>query len=38
VYNGFTVIELGNEPLTMPEWHGGAGLPGYLFVDEIVIK
>jgi hexosaminidase len=22
----------------MPEWHGGAGKPGYLFVDEIILN
>lgn len=29
---------IGKSEKSMPEWHGGAGLPGYLFVDEIVIK
>ncbi|WP_010662958.1 glycoside hydrolase family 20 protein [Marinilabilia salmonicolor] len=29
---------IGKSEKSMPEWHGGAGMPGYLFVDEIVIK
>ena len=24
--------------LTLPEWHSGAGRPGFLFVDEIIVK
>ena len=22
----------------LPEWHSGAGRPGFLFVDEIIVK
>lgn len=26
------------ETVTIPQWHGGAGSPGFIFVDEILVK
>ena len=28
----------GETLLALPQWHSGAGRPGFLFVDEVIVK